>query len=230
MDGSAASLASRLRGLADNLWWTWQPEVIAIFRDIDTALWREHGHNPIAFLAALPPALLAKRAEETALESRLNHAVRRLEEYLEDRSTWGNTVCATLRTRPVAYFSAEFALHESFPMYSGGLGVLAGDHLKSASDLGVPLVGVGVAFSQGYFRQSLDPEGWQTERYPPNDWHDLPVSAVNDAEGRRVRVQVETRSGIIRAHVWRVQVGRTMLLLLDSNVEGNSPEDRNLTA
>jgi starch phosphorylase len=135
-----------------------------------------------------------------------------------------------LRSRPVAYFSAEFGLHESMPIYSGGLGILAGDHIKSASDLGIPLVGVGLFYGQGYFKQRLTADGWQQEEYIENDPAMLPMEAAINDEGQRVVVQVETRSGVIHARVWRVRVGRCDLFLLDSNVEDNSPEDRELTS
>jgi len=135
-----------------------------------------------------------------------------------------------LRPRPVAYFSAEFGIHESLPIYSGGLGVLAGDHIKSASDLDIPLVGVGLFYGQGYFRQWLDSNGWQQEQYLETDVNQLPMQPALGTNGRPVEVQIETRGGSIRAKVWRVKVGRRDLLLLDSDVEGNAPEDRELTS
>src|SRR5208337_137703 len=129
-----------------------------------------------------------------------------------------------------AYFSAEFGLHESLPIYSGGLGVLAGDHIKSASDLDIPLVGIGLFYSQGYFRQRLDRDGWQQEHYLHTDVNQLPMESAIGKNGEPVEVELETRSGVIYAKVWRVKVGRCDLLLLDSNVEGNAPEDRELTS
>ncbi len=135
-----------------------------------------------------------------------------------------------LRPRPVAYFSAEFGIHESVPEYSGGLGVLAGDHIKSASDLGIPLIGIGLFYGQGYFRQWLDSSGWQQEDYLPTDVDHLPMELAIGANGEPVTVQIDIRSGSIRAKVWRMTVGRCDLLLLDSNVEGNAPEDRELTS
>jgi glycogen phosphorylase len=224
------TLHEKLSVLSRNLWWTWQPEVVDIFRDLEPKRWRELAHNPVALLEEISPDEVERRAEELVLVSRINYAYRRLGEYMTTIHHWGTTHTGPLQVRPVAYFSAEFGLHESLPVYSGGLGVLSGDHLKSASDLGVPLVGVGLFYTQGYFLQRLDGDGWQQEDYIDIDTDRLPIERVLDRSGMPVLVQVETRSGIIRAHVWRVQVGRTMLLLLDSNVEGNSPEDRNLTA
>jgi starch phosphorylase len=227
---SGKTLHEKLFVLARNLWWTWQPEVVDIFRDLEPKRWRELTHNPIALLQEISPAEVERRAEELVLVSRINYAYRRLGEYMTTIHHWGTTHTGPLQVRPVAYFSAEFGLHESLPIYSGGLGVLSGDHLKSASDLGVPLVGVGLFYTQGYFLQRLDADGWQQEEYIDIETERLPIERVLDKSGAPVLIQVETRSGVIRAHVWRAQVGRTMLLLLDSNVEGNSTEDRNLTA
>src|SRR6201987_4831172 len=158
-------LMDKLRDLGRNLWWTWQPNVIALFRELDPALWRKVDHNPVEFLKRLSAEQLEGRAGEMDLASRFDYAFRRLAEYLKDPDSWGAVHASILRARPVAYFSAEFGLHESLPIYSGGLGVLAGDHLKSASDLGIPLIAVGLLYAEGYFRQSLDAYGWQQEHY-----------------------------------------------------------------
>jgi starch phosphorylase len=221
-------VASRLRDLARNLWWTWQPEVIALFRDLDSDLWRQTNHNPIAFLSRMSQEELEQRALDLALEARVNYAFRRLHEYLHQEQTWGDIHCGTLRVQPVAYFSAEFGLHESFPIYSGGLGILAGDHLKTASDLGIPLVGVGLFYAQGYFNQHLDSVGLQQESYFETDLAQLPVEEVH-VDSKPLRVRVETRTGQITLRVWRVPVGRCTMLLLDSDVEDNTTADRGLT-
>ena len=164
------------------------------------------------------------------LHSRINYCYRRQQEYLRADQTWGAQNAGVLRTRPVAYFSAEFGLHESLPIYSGGLGVLAGDHIKSASDLGIPLVGVGLFYEQGYFRQHLDKEGWQQEEYLDTDISLLPLQIAIGQNGEPVVIEIATRNGPIRAKVWRLNVGRCDLLLLDSNVAGNAPEDRGLSS
>ncbi len=164
------------------------------------------------------------------LHSRINYAYRRQQEYLQADRTWGSKHAGILRPRPVAYFSAEFGLHESIPVYSGGLGVLAGDHIKSASDLDIPLIGIGLFYSHGYFRQWLDRSGWQQEEYLLTDLSQLPMEPAIGANGAPVNVEIVTRGSAIRAKVWRVKVGRCDLLLLDSNVEGNAPEDRELTS
>ncbi len=223
-------LVERLRELARNLWWTWQPAVITLFRDLDPILWRTTDHNPIEFLKKIPPEQLGRRAAEMALHSRIDHAFRRLHEYLRNHDSWGAIHATSLRSRPVAYFSMEFGLHECLPIYSGGLGVLAGDHLKSASDLGIPLVGIGILYDQGYFRQSLDKEGWQQEQYLHANSEILPIEEARGADGEPIRISIDTHAGVLHARVWKVLVGRTTLYLLDSNDPENSETDRALTA
>ncbi len=230
LDRFIAPLQERLWALARNLWWSWDHNSSSLFLDLDPARWNELNHNPIALLSELPLAKLETRAAELMLHSRVNYAYRRLLEYLEADRTWGTRHAGVLRPHPVAYFSAEFGLHESLPVYSGGLGVLAGDHIKSASDLDIPLVGIGLFYGQGYFRQRLDGNGWQREEYLKTDVNQMPMEVAIGKDGRPVVVEIETRSGRIRAKVWRVEVGRRDLLLLDSDVEGNAPEDRELTS
>jgi glycogen phosphorylase len=230
LDRFIAPLQERLWSLARNLWWSWDHDSTGLFLDLDPGRWRELNHNPISLLGEIPLAGIEKRAAELVLHSRINYAFRRQREYLEADRTWGARHAGVLRPRPVAYFSAEFGLHESIPIYSGGLGILAGDHIKSASDLGIPLVGIGLFYGQGYFRQRLDRNGWQQEEYIQTDVNQLPMEPAIGANGEPVAVQIETRTGCIRARVWRVKVGRCDLLLLDSNVEGNAPEDRELTS
>ncbi|QEH32894.1 Maltodextrin phosphorylase [Aquisphaera giovannonii] len=223
-------IVDKLRELARNLWWVWQPNVIALFRELDPTLWREVDHNPVEFLKRLPPEQLERRSAEMALDSRIDYAFRRQAEYLKDTKSWGAINASILRARPVAYFSMEFGLHESLPIYSGGLGVLAGDHLKSSSDLGIPLIGIGILYAQGYFRQSLDKDGWQQESYLNSDLDLLPIEAVTGPDGQPLKISVESASGVLHARIWRVEVGRTTLLLLDSNLPENSESDRALTA
>src|SRR5262245_58392071 len=230
LDRFIAPTRERLWSLARNLWWSWDHDSTGLFRDLDPVRFRQLNHNPISLLAEIPLDGIERRAQELVLHSRINYAYRRQREYLEADRTWGAKHTGILRTRPVAYFSAEFGLHESLPIYSGGLGVLAGDHIKSASDLGVPLVGVGLFYGQGYFRQRLDRNGWQQEEYLETDVNQLPMELAIGSTGEPVTVQIETRSGPICARVWRLKVGRCDLLLLDSNVAGNAPEDRDLTS
>jgi starch phosphorylase len=220
----------RLWALARNLWWSWDHDCTSLFHDLDPVRWAELNQNPVALLSEMPLATIERRATERQLHSRINYAYRRQQEYLQASRTWGVNHAGILRPRPVAYFSAEFGLHESLPIYSGGLGVLAGDHIKSASDLDIPLIGIGLFYGQGYFRQYLDKSGWQQEEYLPTDINLLPMEPAIGKNGQPVMVRIDTRGSYIQAKVWRVSVGRCDLLLLDSNVEGNVPEDRELTS
>src|SRR5579872_255041 len=230
LDRFIAPVQERLWSLARNLWWSWDNDSTSLFRDLDPVRFRQLNHNPIALLSEIPLSKLERRASELVLHGRINYAYRRQQEYLRADRTWGATHAGALRPRPVGYFSAEFGLHESLPIYSGGLGVLAGDHIKSASDLDIPLVGIGLFYSQGYFRQRLDYDGWQREEYFETDVNQLPMEVAIGKSGEPVSVEIETRSGLLRAKVWRLKVGRCDLLLLDSNVPGNAPEDRELTS
>lgn len=229
MDTSAASLRSKLEALADNLWWCWQPDVHGLFRALDPELWNRLHHNPIAFLKAVPDHRLEEVARKQALESRILGASRRLESYLRSRDTWGALHAGALRPHPVAYFSAEFGIHESLPLYSGGLGVLAGDHLKSASDLDIPLWGVGLFYAQGYFTQRVDADGWQQEEFGTTDLDTLPIKKIRDVEGKPVLIHVQSGDEIIHAQIWRADVGRCHLILLDTDVDGNTDENRQIT-
>ena len=230
LDRFIAPAQEKLWSLARNLWWSWDNDSTSLFRDLDPVRWRELNHNPISLLGEIPLSKLERRAGELVLHGRINYAYRRQHEYLQADRTWGAAHAGVLRPRPVAYFSLEFGLHESIPVYSGGLGVLAGDHIKSASDLDIPLIGIGLFYGQGYFRQRLDRNGWQQEEYLPSDTNQLPMEPAIGKKGEAITIQIETRSGPIGAKVWRVKVGRCDLLLLDSNVEGNAPEDRELTS
>ena len=230
LDRFIAPAQEKLWAIARNLWWSWDQDSTSLFRDLDPVRWRELNHNPISLLNEIPLSRLERRAGELVLHGRINYAYRRLQEYLQADRTWGATHAGVLRPRPVAYFSAEFGLHESLPIYSGGLGVLAGDHVKSASDLDIPLVGVGLFYGQGYFRQWLDGSGWQHEEYLPTDVSQLPMEPAIGKNGQPVTIRIETRGASIAAKIWRVKVGRIDLLLLDTNVDGNTPEDRELTS
>jgi len=230
LDRFIAPAQEKLWALARNMWWSWDQDSTGLFRDLDPVRWRELNHNPISLLSEIPLSKLERRAGELVLHGRINYAYRRQQEYLQADRTWGATHAGVLRPRPVAYFSAEFGLHESLPIYSGGLGVLAGDHVKSASDLDIPLVAVGLFYGQGYFRQRLDRTGWQHEEYLHTDVTQLPMEPAIGKTGEPITDHIQTRGASIAAKVWRVKVGRIDLLLLDSNVDGNTPEDRQLTS
>ncbi len=225
-----SDLFSRLNQIAHNFWWSWQPEVMAIFRDLDPELWNEVNHNPILLLRRLEQETLTRRSREMSIESRVLYALRRLSEYLSGEGTYGKRNAGPILARPVAYLSAEFGIHESLPVYAGGLGILAGDHLKAASDLGIPLVGVGLFYVEGYFRQQIDEKGHQKEFYGETDVNHVPMRRALAECGRALTVSVETPSGPLLAGIWTTRVGRNSLILLDSNVEGNSEEDSKLTA
>lgn len=227
---SPQNLYDKCMALARNLWWSWHPEVTNLFRELDPVRFRQLGHNPIALLAEFTPERLEARAAELVLYSRINQAYRRLKEYLAAESTWSHVHAGVLGSKPVVYFSAEFGIHESAPIYSGGLGVLSGDHIKSASGLGIPLIAVGLFYKQGYFRQELDIDGYQHQEYILSREESLPIAPALDVNEQPVMVQIDTRSGPILAQVWRMSVGRVNLYLLDSDVEGNKPEDRELTS
>ncbi|MEN6450051.1 MAG: alpha-glucan family phosphorylase [Thermoguttaceae bacterium] len=216
--------------LARNLWWSWHAEVINLFRDLDPIRWRQLDHNPIALLAEFTPERLEMRAAELVLYSRINQAYRRLKEYVAEVPPWGRTHAGVLGSKPVAYFSLEFGVHESIPIYSGGLGVLSGDHIKSASGLGVPLVAVGLFYDQGYFKQHLDINGWQSEEYLDTKVENLPMEPALGPDGKPITVRIDTRQGKLLAKVWLMNVGRVRLYLLDCDVPSNSPEDRDLTS
>ena len=226
----AASLFDKCLALANNLWWSWQPDVVNLFRDLDPIRWRQLDHNPIALLSEFNADRLELRVAELVLYSRINHAYRRLREYLTSRQTWADTHAGVLGSKPVAYFSAEFGMHESIPIYSGGLGVLSGDHVKSCSDLGIPFIAIGLFYDQGYFKQRLDYDGYQIEEYLDTKVENLPMAPALGADGKPIMLTIDTRSGALHFKVWKMNVGRVQLYLLDCDVDGNSPEDRDLTS
>lgn len=222
-------LMEQLQELAGNLWWSWQPEIRALFRDLDPELWREVYQNPVAMLRRLDPERVLRRIHHLEMQAKIHRMHRRLHEYLESDGTWGAVHAGPLAARPVGYFSAEFGLHHSLPIYSGGLGVLAGDHLKSMSDLGVPAVGVGILYHQGYVHQEIDREGRQQDRFEPLADEELGIRPVTTASGHPLSVGVELPGRTVRLKVWEVVVGRTRLLLLDARDGANEPADVDLT-
>ncbi|HIE39740.1 MAG TPA: alpha-glucan family phosphorylase [Anaerolineales bacterium] len=226
-------LPPRIEGLADlayNLWWSWRQEARELFRTLDYPLWRATGHNPVRILREIPQERLEEAARDPGFLRQFDAVTLAFERDLTDGHLWFPKVYPHLTDRPVAYCSAEFGLHRSLPIYSGGLGVLAGDHAKEASDLGVPFFGVGFLYSQGYFCQRLPSHGWQEAIYPPLQMEDTPLRPVMDPQGQQVRVGVRLARREVQAALWEVQVGRVRLFLLDTNLPENEPWDRTLTA
>jgi len=218
-----------LRSLAYNLYWSWNIEATALFRRLDRDLWEASRHNPVLMLGTISQERLQEAAADEGFIAQMQRAVRQFDQYLNEKQTWYRKQRGTASGECYAYFSAEFGLTDCMPIYSGGLGVLAGDHLKSASDLGLPLVGVGLLYQKGYFAQYLNPDGWQQERYPINDFYNMPLYLERQPDGSELRIQVDYPGRTIQARVWRVQVGRVPLYLLDSNVESNSEYDQDIT-
>jgi starch phosphorylase len=227
----------RLRDLAHNLWWSWNHEAIQLFRRLDRDLWESTGHNPVLILGSIRQERLQLMADDDGFVAYTDRVCRVFDRYMAKESTWyDKAFAAASEDKPseagkprIAYFSAEFGLTESLGIYAGGLGILAGDHMKSASDLGLPLVGVGLLYQQGYFRQYLNPDGWQQELYPENDFYNLPLTLERQLSGAPLLIEVHYPGRIVKAQVWRAQVGRVPLYLLDTNIEDNRPDDRDIT-
>lgn len=217
-----------LNELSLNLRWSWHHPTIELFRSIDPDLWEATGHNPRWMLGRVDQKRLAELESDEAFLAQMDRAAEDLEDYLGSVGRFALEHPQDL-SLVVAYFSAEFGLSECIPNYAGGLGILAGDHLKSASDLGLPLVGVGLLYQGGYFHQYLNADGWQQETYPINDFHTLPISPVLDANGGPLFISVDFPGRPVFARIWKIQVGRIPLYLLDTNVKQNRPEDCKVT-
>jgi len=228
-DSSTNDVVRKLGELSRNLWWSWQPDIRAIFRELSPEIWSAVYHNPVALLERMDGDEISRRVHDLEMQTRINQAHRRLSEYLRGGADWAIANAGPLLARPLAYFSAEFGLHHSIPIYSGGLGVLAGDHLKSMSDLGVPVVGVGLFYHEGYVHQQIDATGWQQDLYEPIAVGELPVDPWLGTDGEQLRFPVELPGREVYLRVWHVRVGRSDLLLLDARDDANSAADRELT-
>ncbi len=218
-----------LHKLAYNLWWCWNADAVALFRRIDPDLFEALDHSPVRLLSSTDQARFDELDQDDGFLAHMERVSAALDRYLTAK-TWFQEQFAADADARVGYFSMEFGIHESVPVYSGGLGVLAGDHLKSASDLGLPLAGVSLMYREGYFRQYLNVDGWQQERYPENDFFNLPLIAELDAKGAPILVPAPLPGRDVLLRVWRIQVGRVPLYLLDANIPQNRPEDRGITA
>ena len=219
-----SELRDRLLRLSQNLWWSWNDDLDGIFRTIDLELWRGVNHNPIAFLNAVSPATLHGKDRDASVLAQTIRAEKRLQDYLGSERHWTSWNATALTSCPIAYFSFEFCIHESLPIYSGGLGVLAGDHLKSCSDLGLPVYGVTLLYRQGYFRQEIDSEGRQTEVYQDLDASSVPLEQIRKQNGQVLTVAMPVADKIVEAEVWRLHVGRCQLLLLSLCEHEHDPD------
>jgi starch phosphorylase len=224
-------LPARIEGLATiamNLWWSWSREARSLFQSIDEPLWHDTRHNPLELLCRVDPARIAACASDSNFLRRYDDVMERMAHEADHGDTWFARNYPDLNGRPVAYFCAEFGLHNSVPIYSGGLGVLAGDHCKSASDLGVPMVGVGLFYRKGYFDQRLNLEGWQEDSDVEYDVSATPLVPVAGSNHQPWLTTVQTFGRPVHVRAWRMEVGRVPVYLLDTNLEANHPEDRAL--
>ncbi|MBI3553437.1 MAG: alpha-glucan family phosphorylase [Elusimicrobia bacterium] len=219
---------SRLKDLAYNLWWCWHPEARALFKEIDRSLWATTHHNPV-YLLQQAQGRLQELSKDEGFLSRYDQLVSIFDEYLAAEKTWFKQRHSDFSGKAIAYFSAEFGVHNSLRIYSGGLGILAGDHCKTASDLGVPLIGVGFMYPQGYVQQKISVDGWQQNVYDQIDWSVSPVRPLIGKDGERVMLDLSLDALKLKVAVWEVVLGRVRLYLMDTNVEGNSPADREIS-
>ena len=220
---------NRLGELAYNLWWTWNPHAQRLFNRVDNALWERLNHNPLRFLASAGRFEINAAAQDPVYLELYDRVFTSFDDYLKTTDTWTSRTYKTRGKQTIAYFSMEFGLHEILPIYSGGLGVLAGDHLKQASDLGLPLVGVGLMYAEGYFTQRISEDGWQESINNPLNFDDLPVTPVQDKNGELLKITVNFPDRAVIACIWELRVGRVPLYLLDSDLDENTPNDRKLT-
>jgi starch phosphorylase len=221
---------SRLKELGGSLWWSWHPTGRAVFRTLDYTLWRQSGHNPVQLLYEISKEKLEAAANDATFLSLYDAAVAAFDKERKDGGSWYATNHAGSFSGPVAYFSMEFALHSSLPIYAGGLGVLAGDLCKEASDLGIPMVAVGFMYPQGYFRQRISADGWQEEEYQQLDFSKAPVTPILSSTGKKCLVDVKLKNRTLHIGAWLVNLGRVNLYLLDTAMEENEPQDQQLSS
>jgi len=220
----------RLHDLASNLWWSWNPGAREVFRRLDYPLWRRTHHNPLQMLNLVTADRFEEVARDPAFLQTYDNAIERFLRTESGVGTWWSSRPPGVSNTSIAYFSAEFALHQSVPLYAGGLGVLAGDHCKEASDLGVPLIGVGFRYAVGYFQQTVSAEGWQQEFYNRFAIDETPIERARTPAGELCNILVPLRQGAVHVAVWLVRVGRVKVYLLDTDVEENAPLERELSS
>src|SRR5437016_1244551 len=218
-----------LMELAHNFWWVWQPDAVELFRRLDRKLWDAVQHNPVKLLGSIEQSKLMAASQDDGYLAHLKRVHELFKQHLAETGWFGKTHPEKSKLL-VAYFSAEFGIHESLPIYSGGLGILAGDHLKSASEIALPLVAVGLLYRNGYFQQYLSADGWQQEAYPELDFYNLAVEEMKYTDGQPIHVRVDLPDNAVFCKVWKAQVGRIPLYLLDTNLQDNAPADRDITS
>ncbi|MFC2065288.1 alpha-glucan family phosphorylase [Chloroflexota bacterium] len=221
---------NRLGDLAYNLWWTWNPDAQHLFDRIDRQLWERLNHNPLQFLRQVGRKEINAASQDPYYLSVYDRILTEYDEYLTSEDTWFSRTYEGEQQKTIAYFSMEFGLHETLPIYSGGLGVLSGDHLKGASDLGLDLIGVGILYGEGYFSQQITEDGWQVDNNNPIIFNDLPILPVRDENGKQLSISIHFPDRQVKVQVWELRVGRIPLYLLDSDLPGNNPTDRQLTS
>ena len=220
----------RLEALANNLWWAWHDDVQALYRTLSEEVWEATNHNPVKLLREVSQARLDEIAQDPAFLVQYREVLRQFDAYMKQKDTWFQQNHADYAAGPIAYFSAEFGLHEVLPIYSGGLGILSGDHCKTASDLGLPFVGVGFLYPQGYFTQKINADGYQEAEYEKLDFSEVPAHPAKDSNGNEVIVNVNLPGRIVYARLWEINVGRINLYLMDTDLPQNAPQDRDLSA
>ena len=220
---------SKLATVANNLWWSWNTEFLRLFQRIDMDLWEQSNKNPVKFLKHVSQEKLEDAAKDVTFLKEYDKIVEEFEDYMNSKNTWFSKNYPEEKGDLIAYFSAEYGLDQTIPIYSGGLGILSGDHLKSASDLGIPLVAVGLLYKDGYFNQKIDGEGQQQCEYNEIDLYDLPINPVKNEVGEDLIIYVKFPKRRLYLKVWSINVGRIKLYLLDSDIEKNNPEDRDVT-
>ena len=220
---------NRLQEIANNLWWSWNSEFLRLFKSIDNDLWEIVDKNPVKFLKRVSQERIEMASNDDKFVKEYNKVVKNFDDYMTSKDTWFNKKYPENKNDLIAYFSAEYGLDEIIPIYSGGLGILSGDHLKSASDLGIPLVGVGLLYKNGYFNQKIEGYGIQTSEYHNIDLDNLPINPVKDEKGEDLIIYVKFPKRRLYLKVWEINVGRVKLYLLDSDIDNNNPEDRDVT-
>jgi glycogen phosphorylase len=230
LDDKMPEKLKRLPEIAYNLWWSWNPEARALFKQLDMIGWRATQHNPVQMLREMSYEQLEEAAKDSNFYRQYNKVLLKFDHEMANGHTWFHQTYPEHKEKTIAYFSFEFGLHNSLPIYSGGLGILSGDHAKEASDLGLPFVGVGFMYPQGYFRQRIPSHGWQEAVYQQLNMAEAPIMLARNSEGNEIRIHVRFGGRTVHARVWQARVGRISLYLMDTDVDENDPWDRELSA